>query len=196
MTQTILLIWAFFTFGFCAIAYYFANPKLTFAAVAALAILSSGIYFSLDGAKGWPAEEPTEVKGMLASVVIVNPTKNDKGGIYIGIFLNMPKKMFDYEYPRSAPKTFYVEYSNDRAAKFEMAKKALEDGKEVRINGIPPKEGTGNGKDGEEAEDGIVTSLDGALSRLLARQKDTYKPEVPDVEILAPVIPPEKGNEQ
>ena len=60
------------------------------------------------------------------------------------MFPTLPKKWYEYEYPREAPKTFYVEYSNDRAAKFEQAKKAMEEGKEVRINGIPPKNSNGS----------------------------------------------------
>jgi hypothetical protein len=155
------------------------------------------MYFSLDGVKGWPAEEPNEVKGILASVVIVNPSSDDAGGIYISLFPKMTRKWHEYEYPREAPKTYYVEYSNDRAAEFELAKKAVEEGKEVRINGIPPKNGKGSSENSsEENVDNISSLIGNIISKLMSEERDTYKPEIPDVEILPVQVVPEKGSNQ
>lgn len=197
MTQTILLIWALGTVLFCAIAFYFEKTILKFVAITALVVIASAVYFSLDGVKGWPAEEPNEVKGILASVVIVNPSSTDSGGIYISLFPTLPTKWYEYEYPREAPKTFFVEYSNDRAAQFELAKKAMEEGREVRINGIPPKNssGTGQAVDGDMAEE-IMSMISNMMTKMLPKEKDTYKPDAPAVEILAPVVPSAKGSNQ
>lgn len=196
MTQTTLLIAALIVAVVIAIALYWKSKTIKFIVVALSVLLANAIYFSLDGVKGWPAEEPKEVNGILASVVIVNPSGEDKGGIYISLFPKMPKKWYDYVYPREAPKTYYIEYSNDRAAKFESAKKAVEEGKEVRINGIPPKEGKAKGSHTEEANDNIAGLIQNLVNRILAKEKDTYEPNVPDVEILAPSIPIEKGSNQ
>ena len=194
MTQTILLITGLSAALLLAISFYWNNWIVKFLAITVFVVLANAMYFSLDGVKGWPAEEPREVKGILASVVIVNPSSEDEGGIYISLFPTLPKKWYEYEYPRHAPKTFFVEYSNDRAAEFELAKKAMEEGKEVRINGIPPKEGKGRGEQGEGEDTGDVSQMiENMINKFLPNQKDTYKPEIPDVEILAPIVPPAKG---
>lgn len=196
MTQTILLVIALIVAGLVAVSYYWNNKWTKILVVTLFVFLANAVYFSLDGVKGWPAEEPTEVKGMLASVVIVNPTPDDDGGIYISLFPTMTQKWYEYVYPRTAPKTYFVEFSNDRAAKFEMAKKAMEEGKEVRINGIPPKNNTNSGEsqEGEEGQNNAVQMILDTVKKLLPREGDTYKPVTPDeVEILTPTVPPEKG---
>jgi hypothetical protein len=191
MTQLLLLILALFTAAIIAVSFYWNNQLTKFLSLAVFVFLANCVYFSLDGVKGWPAEEPTEIKGVLASVVIVNPTKEELGGIYISLFPTLPKKWYEYEYPRKAPKTYFVEYSNNRAAKFEMGKKAMEEGQEVRINGIPPKESSGEGE--ESDADSFTNMIGNAIDKVLQKQKDTYKPDVPDIEILAPKVPPQKG---
>lgn len=196
MTQTILLIAALFVATITAVSFYWNNKIIKFVVIALFVFLANTIYFSLDGVKGWPAEEPKEVHGILASVVVVNPSSDDAGGIYISLFPKTVKKWYEYEYPREAPKTYYVEYSNDRAAEFELAKKAMEEGKEVRINGIPPKNGKGSSDDSDGQEtDNIVGTIQNLVKKLLPKQRDTYKPDIPDVEILAPSVPLEKGSE-
>lgn len=197
MTQTILLIIALAVVTLMAISFYWNNWKTNFVSLTAFVFLANTIYFSLDGVKGWPAEEPSEVKGILASVVVVNPSSEDAGGIYISLFPTLPKKWYEYEYPREAPKTYYVEYSNDRAAEFEMAKKAMEDGKEVRINGIPPKTGSGQGEEpSSDPAEAIANIISGMIQKLVPKERDTYKPNVPDVEILEAPVPPQKGSNQ
>jgi hypothetical protein len=183
--------------GIVAVSLYWNNIVTKFVSLAFLVIIANSIYFSLDGVKGWPAEEPTEVKGTLASVVIVNPSSSDKGGIYISIFLNEKHEWYKYLYPRIAPKTFYVEYSNNRAAQFEKAKQAMAEGKEVRINGIPPKEGNGEGQEGMDDLGDIGTLMNDIMNKLLSKQKDTYKPVTPgDLEIVEQGAPPPKGKQQ
>lgn len=196
MTQTILLVMALSVALVGAISFYWNSRITKFIAAAMFVALANTIYFSLDGAKGWPAEEPTEVKGILASVVIVNPSNEDAGGIYVSLFPTMPRKWYEYVYPREAPKTYFIEYSNDRAAEFEMAKKSMQEGKEVRINGIPEKTGKGSSEESAD-EDGnsISEMLQSFIKRMLPKESDTYKPEIPDVEIIAPSIPTEKGSE-
>lgn len=194
MTQIMLLILGLFVSAYVALSFYYDNWINRFAVLTLFVCLANAIYFSLDGVKGWPAEEPTEVKGILASVVVVNPSQEDAGGIYIGVFLTQDGKWYEYKYPRIAPKTFYVKYSNSRAAEFEKAKKAMQEGQEVRINGIPPMEGQGEG----EPFDGEVTSISDLISSMIAKlipkQKDTYQPTAPkNLEIVEPTAPPQKG---
>ena len=194
MTQTFLLIMGLFGALYVAGSFYYNNWINRFAVLTLLVCLANALYFSLDGVKGWPAEEPNEVKGILASVVIRNPSDEDPGAIYISLYPSIPKKWYEYEYPRIAPKTFYVKYSNDRAAEFEKAKQAMEEGREVRINGIPP-ETTSGGESGEGEADNTIAGVIGQyLDRLLPKQGDTYRPTVPDIEVMAPVVPPEKGS--
>ena len=195
MTQTILLFIGIFTALLIAVSYYWNNWKTKFVAITLFVFLANTIYFSLDGVKGWPAEEDMEVKGILASVVMINPTEDDPGAIYISLFPTTQKKWYEYVYPRVAPRTYYVKYSNDRAAAFDRAKQAVEEGREVRINGLPPENGgQGEGEGGNEAEEssGVLGQL---LDRLLPKAGDTYQPNIPNIEISEQEIAPQKGTQ-
>lgn len=195
MTQLFLLMFALFVAMMIALSFYWNNKTTKFVAIALLAFLANAVYFSLDGVKGWPAEESQEIKGRLASVVIINPSSESDGAIYISLFVTTPHKWYEYVYPRYAPKTFYVEYTNNRAAEFEKAKQAISEGKEVRINGIPPKESSGGQNSDGEMDDSIGGVIGQFLEKILPKQGDTYNPKVPDVEIIAPEIP-QKGTNQ
>lgn len=196
MTQTLLLLLALFVVFMMAISFYWNSKTIKFVVITLFVILANAVYFSLDGVKGWPSEDTSVVKGTLASVVIVNPSENSEGAIYISLFPTTPKKWYEYEYPRYAPKTFFIKYTNDRAAEFEKAKQAMEEGREVRINGIPP-ENTGSGdSEGIMGEEFISSIIRQYLDHLIPKQGDTYKPKVPDVEIMEQQAPPEKGSNQ
>ena len=192
MTQYIILLFALFIALVIAAAFYFRSNSLKFLSILFVVALSNMIYFTFDGVKGWPAEEKEEVKGTLASIVIINPSENSEGAIYISLFQSESGHWYDYEYPRYAPKTYFVEYSNDRAAEFEKAKQALVEGKEVRINRIPPK--TAGGDIPSDGSDSIVEVIGDIIEKILPAMKDTYKPKVPDMEIMRPTTP-EKGSE-
>lgn len=194
MTQYIIVSFALFIAFVIAAALYYKSIALKFLAVLFVVALANMIYFTFDGVKGWPAVEKQEVKGTLASVIIINPSELDEGAIIISLFPTEEKKWYEYEYPNYAPKTYYIEYSNDRAAEFEKAKTAMMEGKEVRINGIPPK--TTGGDVSSEGSDSITEVIGDFLEKLLPKQGDTYKPKVPDIEIMRPVTPPEKGSNQ
>ena len=194
MTQTLLLLLALFVVFMMAISFYWNSKTIKFVVITLFVILANAVYFSLDGVKGWPSEDTSVVKGTLASVVIVNPSENSEGAIYISLFPTTPKKWYEYEYPRYAPKTFFIKYTNDRAAEFEKAKQAMEEGREVRINGIPP-ENTGSGdSEGIMGEELISSIIGQYLDHLIPKQGDTYKPKVPDVQIMEQQAPPEKGS--
>ena len=197
MTQTLLLIIALLAVSVMAISLYWNNFHTKFASIALFIILANCVYFSLDGVKGWPAEEPREVKGTIASIVIVNPSESFEGAIYVGVFLSEENKWYEYDYPRISPKTFYVKYSNNRAAEFEKAKQAMKECKEVHIDGIPPMEGQGEG----EEYDGIITDISSMIGNLIAKimmkQEDTYEPGRPKgIEIVEPGSPPSKGTSE
>lgn len=198
MTQTLLLVMALIVALYIAGSFYYDNWVNRLAVLTLFVCLANAVYFSLDGAKGWPAEEPKELKGVIASVVIVNPSSEDAGGIYVSVFLSGEKKWYEYVYPRFAPKTYYVKYSNNRAAQFEKAKQALEEGKEVRINGIPAEQGTGDGEEiDSDGTDDISQMIMDMINKILPNQKDTYKPDAPnDIEVVERGAPPAKGKSQ
>lgn len=195
MSVIYLMCLGFATAFAVAIALYFNRIAVKFLALAMMMITANAIYFSLDYVKGWPTENTEYAKGTLASVVIVNPTANDEGGIYVGIFIDQPEHWMIYKYPRYAPKTFYVKYSNDRAAKFEQAKEAMEEGREVRINGIPAENSGSSGtEEGTGDESSIIGTVQEMIERMLPQAGDTYKPEAPeDIQIMEPSVPPQKG---
>lgn len=193
ISQAILVVFALCTVTIIALSFYHKSAFLKFVTIAYLTILASGIYFIYEGVKGWPTDDSSEVKGILSSVVIVNPSDVGEGAIYISLFPTVPAEWYEYEYHRKAPRTFYVKYTNDRAAAFEKAKEAIKEGKEVRINGIPPEQSSGDGEEGTFLEDGMISTIKDIVKRLLPKQGDTYKPKVPDIEILQHEIPPEKG---
>ena len=193
MTENILLFIALTAFVVLGLALYRNNIAMKFAVLTVYAVLTSSVYFALDGVKGWPAKEQQEVKGILATVVIINPSDKGEGGIIISLFLTEPAKWHEYEYDKNAPKTFYIKYTNDRAAQFESAKQALIEGKEVRINGIS-SEVTPGGEVGEGSINEMIQAIIGQyLNKILPKQGDTYTPNVPDIEIVKQAVPPQKG---
>lgn len=197
MTQAILVGLALQAVAFIALAFYNNHWFSKFLVVAYLTVLANGVYFAFDGVKGWPAEEPREVKGTLASVVVLNPSDKNEGAIYISVFLSENQKWWQYQYPRFAPKTFYVRYSNSRAAQFEQAKKAMQEGQEVRIDGIPPMEGQGEGEEYDGEVTDISSMIGNMIAKLMPKQKDTYQPNAPkNLEIVEPGTPPQKGTSQ
>ena len=117
-----------------------------------------------------------------------------EGAIIISLFPRVDTKWYEYVYPKYAPKTYYLEYSNDRAAEFEKAKQAMMEGKEVRINSIPPKNAKGGDMEGDISES-ITEAINNIMGKIIPKQGDTYKPKVPDVEILEQQVPPEKGSQ-
>lgn len=193
ISQALLVAFALFTLAIIALAFYFKNAFLKFLVVAYLAVLASAIYFTYEGVKGWPTDDDRVVKGILSAVVIVNPSDKSEGAIYISLFPTVPSEWYEYRYHREAPRTFYIKYTNDRAAAFEKAKQAMMEGKEVRINGIPPETTSDGGEDGQSLEDGIVGAVTDFVEKLMSPQGDTYKPEVPDIEIIQRQVPPQKG---
>jgi hypothetical protein len=196
MTQTLVLIIALGVAAMTALAFYY-NNWIKFIVIALVIALANMIYFTFDGVKGWPAEEKKEVKGILASVVIVNPSDQSEGAIIISLFPTIPTKWYEYEYHRYAPKTYFIEYSNDRAAQFEKAKQALIEGKEVRINGIPEATSS-DGQEGssEENIESVADMVGNFLDKFLPKQGDTYRPEIPNIEIMEQSVPPQKGTNQ
>ena len=193
MTQSVIVFSALFIVAICSFLFYYNDVISKFIAVLLLVLLANGVYFMFDGVKGWPTENTREVKGMLASVTIVNPTRENEGAIYVSIFPETPPKWYEYSYHRKSPRLFYVKYSNDRAAKFEEAKQALEEGKQVRINGIPSESSSEESTESGEAS--ITNMITKFFDRIMPQQKDTYKPKNSEIEIFEQPLPPQKGSE-
>lgn len=194
MTQYIILAFALLTALVLAGALYYKSISMKFMSVLFAVILANMIYFTFDGVKGWPANEKSEVKGVLASVIIINPSNVSDGAIIISLFPSTEAKWYEYVYPNYAPKTYYLEYSNDRAAEFEKAKEAMMEGKEVRINGIPAKNAGGDAE-GEGLDD-VTEMINNLINKFMPSMGDTYKPKTPDIEIMRQEQPPEKGSNQ
>lgn len=195
MTQAILVFVALQIFILLSFTLYYNNRLSKFIVVLLLAVFANSVYFMFDGVKGWPTEDTSKVKGILSSVAIVNPTGTQEGAIYITVFPSKLPEWYEYVYHRESPRLFYVKYSNDRAAKFEEAKEAMEEGKEVRINGIPA-ETSSEGSDGQEGDNTITGMIDKLLDKIMSNQKDTYKPESSEIEIMEQTVPPNKGSNQ
>jgi hypothetical protein len=188
MIQLILLSLGFVFFFVLAVTYFWNNSALKFVSLLLAVILANGVYFSLDTKAGWPLGDTKEVKGTIASIVIVNPTDTTEGGIYISVFKTIPEKWYEYEYPRRAPKTFYIEYSNYRAGEFEKAKQQMKEGMRIRINGVPPKNDPKDNNNGEGEGDAEGSSFMNDLAEKLmgGSTEDTYQPDVPTFEADSP----------
>lgn len=196
MTQWLILTIALSVAAMTALAFYY-NNWIKFIVIALVVAMANLIYFSFDGVKGWPAEEQEDIKGTLATVVIINPSDMSEGAIIISLFPTMPKKWYEYEYHKYAPKTYFIKYSNDRAAQFEKAKQALVEGKEVRINGIPDATMPGGQEgSGEESIETVSDIVGNFINKFIANQGDTYRPKIPDIEIMEQATPPQKGTNQ
>lgn len=197
MTQTILLMIGLATIVFMAISFYWNDIITKFVVLAMFVVLANSVYFSLDGVKGWPAEEPTSIEGTLASVTILNPSGDDPGAIFISVFLDKEPEWYEYHYHRRAPKTYYVAYSNNRASEFQKADDAMKNGREVHIRGIPPK-GTEGGEPGEvDVTSGdFLGKIKAVVRELMSKNGDTYTPQnaEPELEIVEPIVPRQKDS--
>jgi hypothetical protein len=187
MIQLILLSIAVAFFFILAVTYFWNNVPLKFASLVFAVVLANGVYFSLDRLAGWPVEAK-DVKGIVASITMVNPTDTEEGGIYISVFSTLPVAWYEYIYPRKAPRLYYLEYSNYRASQFEKAKEQMKEGMRIRINGIPPKDDPKETRQGEGNSDADGQSLFNDLTDKIFgdQNKDTYLPEVPNLEPETP----------
>jgi hypothetical protein len=183
MIQLILLSVAVVFFFILAVTYFWNNVPLKFASLVLAVVLANGVYFSLDRLAGWPVEAK-QVKGIVASITMVNPTETEEGGIYISVFSSLPVGWYEYLYPRKAPRLYYLEYSNYRATQFEKAKEQMKEGMRIRINGIPPKDDPKETRQGEGNSDADGQSLFNDLTDKIFgdQNQDTYLPEVPNLE--------------
>jgi hypothetical protein len=187
MIQLILLSIAVAFFFILAVTYFWNNLPLKFASLVFAVVLANGVYFSLDRMAGWPVEAK-QVKGIVASITMVNPTDTEEGGIYISVFSTLPTAWYEYVYPRKAPRMYYLEYSNYRATQFERAKEQMKEGMRIRINGIPPKDDPKETRQGEGNSDADGQSMFNDLTDKIFgdQNEDTYLPEVPNLEPETP----------
>lgn len=115
---------------------YFAKFAVCALCVAAVTAVS----LSFESYKGWPSQEHI-IKGRLKAVDIVHPGVNTNGHIYVWVYGESAGESkgwvstFLYQYPDYAPRNFVLPYTKQSAKKFSAAKKALDNGDIVEIDG-------------------------------------------------------------
>lgn len=130
-------------------------------AVTLLFVISSGVYFSFDSYKGWPSSSNPVEGSEVLNIVVVEPTENSIGAIYVLVndkvvpqsFLN---RMLDYrpDTPK-APRSYYIPYSKPTGAEYSEAGKKLKKGFKVTIGDNEKKaetEGDGSGGGGDQKD--------------------------------------------
>lgn len=134
-------------------------------------LISSGVYFSFDTYKGWPSGEKLE-RGYLISSITIEPTAEDKGGIYYWAMPEETEKNFldsllSYSFERIAPRSFYLPYSQQAADKFAEANEKIKEGyiveiggeDDIKSDGGKPEEGDGEGAGSGDQENYNVPHL-------------------------------------
>lgn len=142
--------------------YFNRNVFLKILTVTYLFLISSAVYFSFETYKGWPTQQPIE-KAYLVSVEIIQPSDTFKGAIYLWVYdeerdMNILQSIFGYS-DKKAPRSYTIPYSQKANADFSEAKKKLEEGMVVELNG-EKKKGTNSdeAKDGESDKQGNASS--------------------------------------
>jgi hypothetical protein len=73
----------------------------------------------------------------------------------------------------------------------------MKEGKEVRIDGIPPMEGQGEGEEYEGEITDMSSMIGDMIAKIMMKQEDTYEPGRPKgIEIVEPGSPPSKGTSE
>jgi len=158
--------------------YFNRNVFLKIITVTYLFLISSAVYFSFETYKGWPTQQPIK-KAYLAAVEIIQPTKESSGAIYLWVYdaerdMNMLQSIFGYN-DTKAPRSYVIPYSQKSSDEFSDAKKKLEEGMVVELNGENKK-----GINNEEAKDGAPDEQGNASASYV----EDY--DVPRIKIIPP----------
>lgn len=142
--------------------YFNRNVFLKIITVTYLFLISSAVYFSFETYKGWPTQQSIK-KAYLIAVEIVQPKDDFKGAIYLWVYdeernVNILESVFGYS-KDSTPRAYVIPYSQQSNADFSEAKRKLEEGMIVELNG-EKKKGINDEDvpDGDPNEEGNVSS--------------------------------------
>lgn len=116
-------------------------------AITYLFVVSSGMYFSFDTYKGWPSDRK-ETKGVLVYALVIEPTSEKEGSIYLWIVPEKSKEtsfitnLTTYNYPHdTAPRSYRLKYNNKLSSAVNNALEQIQNGQMVTIE----MEGAENG---------------------------------------------------
>ncbi len=142
--------------------YFNRNIFLKIVTITYLFLISSAVYFSFETYKGWPTQQPIK-KAYLVAVEIIQPSDKGEGAIYLWVYdeereMNILQSIFGYSDSR-APRSYTIPYSQKASDEFTEAKKQIEEGMVVELDG-EKKKGNGNeeAKDGEPDEQGNASA--------------------------------------
>lgn len=158
--------------------YFNRNVFLKIITVTYLFLISSALYFSFETYKGWPTQQ-TIKKAYLVSVEIIQPSKEFPGAIYLWVYdqpeenTNSILNVFSYS-DKNAPRAYYLPFTQGASDNFTEAKKQIENGMVVELNGEAKQPVEGEEQEGGENADGNRSDSD----------VDDYK--VPSIKIISP----------
>lgn len=157
--------------------FFTKNIFLKLIVVTYLFLVSSAIYFSFETYKGWPSSDKI-IKGTLVAVEIIDPSDTHEGAIYLWVYdekkePTLYQKIFHYSSNMIAPRAYSIPYTKNTKATFENAKKQIENGMTVELDG------EGNNED-------IKTSGKGTDEKLNNSTSGVEEYDVPSVNIIPP----------
>lgn len=136
---------------------------LKFFVVTYLFVVSSAIYFSFDSFKGWPSDEKIH-KAYLLAVHIVQPSPQNKGGIYVWTLEERKEpRIFEKLFGLNnvdVPRSYYLPFSTKGEQAFAEAENQLKKGMFVILDGDLP-ENKGEGEQQSEGNNQNATQGDG-----------------------------------
>jgi len=158
--------------------YFNRNMFLKIITVTYLFLISSALYFSFETYKGWPTQHSIK-KAYLVSVEIIQPSKDFPGAIYLWVYDQPEEKpnsivnIFSYS-DKNAPRAYYLPYTQSSNDKFNEAKKQIENGMVVELNGEAKQPVESEEQEGGDNGDGNRSDSD----------VDDYR--VPSIKIISP----------
>lgn len=173
----------FFSGLYALSSYYSRSISLKIISITTLIALSSLVYFSFESFRGWPTREVPR-SGYVLHIEIIQPNREFAGAIYVWVIDESDKKvegllnkLITYEYEiKPAPRSYYLPYTKESNKMFGDAKKKIEDGFLVKIEGIEG-EGEDSSQQGQSSSD----------KKGKGKSKgDTHMYEVPSLRILSP----------
>lgn len=160
MNAYILTASILFALSFAFMIYYNRAFWLKITTITLLFVIINMLYFSFDTLKGWPSHEKIN-KGQIIYVEIIEPSDTYSGAIYLYVRLSPKEQSWYTKYinfiywDESAPRSYYIPYTEQSNSKMREAKDALEKGYIVEIDeGLEGTEGEGSGESDSDQSNG------------------------------------------